>query len=566
MTRFRSSSRSRRVTLVGTAGLLFACGSSSVARHATDAGHARDATPVSDGSVGACTTTAGASGTLLRGTLLLPTGPTQGELLISASGTIACAAASCAASAGYSAATLIECPSAVISPGLINPHDHTEYATVGPEPHGTIRYEYRNDWDRGADGATPLPSVVNAAYLDAGTAQIDAVIAAQELRLVLGGGTSVIGSGGVNGLARNLAAYGSGTGSDEGLTGDTVYFDTYPLDNDSATVVTSGCVYPATVAPSSAFAYGRFVPHIAEGINTAAENELLCLMQASNDVVTSQTSVIHGVGMNGKDVSALKASGAVLVWSPRSNLSLYGNTAPISELSYAGVTVALGTDWLASGSMNMLRELACADSLNKTYFGGVWTDQQLFEMATVNGAIAAGFQTQIGSLAPGMQADIAVFDGTTHAGYRALIDASSEDVRLVLRGGKVLYGEANVVGALGGASCAPLSVCGISRSVCIDSPGVTLSDVEAIGASVYEIFPCRTAPPPEEPTCVPYRDTYPNGITGSDQDGDGVDDSSDDCPTIFNPIRPMDGAKQADVDGDGFGDACDTAPLDPTKH
>jgi hypothetical protein len=43
-----------------------------------------------------------------------------------------------------------------------------------------------------------------------------------------------------------------------------------------------------------------------------------------------------------------------------------------------------------------------------------------------------------------------------------------------------------------------------------------------------------------------------------DQDGDGVPDVSDNCPSVANP-------DQADVDGDGLGDACDaTEPLDLT--
>jgi hypothetical protein len=69
-----------------------------------------------------------------------------------------------------------------------------------------------------------------------------------------------------------------------------------------------------------------------------------------------------------------------------------------------------------------------------------------------------------------------------------------------------------------------------------------------------------------EPSCVPYRSTYMLGMTPGDPDGDGVPTTSDDCTTVFNPIRPMDGTTQADVDGDGVGDACDHAPLDPTMH
>ena len=36
---------------------------------------------------------------------------------------------------------------------------------------------------------------------------------------------------------------------------------------------------------------------------------------------------------------------------------------------------------------------------------------------------------------------------------------------------------------------------------------------------------------------MPYRDTYAAGITATDSDGDGVPDTTDDCPTIFNPPR-----------------------------
>jgi hypothetical protein len=158
-----------------------------------------------------------------------------------------------------------------------------------------------------------------------------------------------------------------------------------------------------------------------------------------------------------------------------------------------------------------------------------------------------------------------VFDATTNQGYRAVIAASTEDVHLVMRGGKVLYGDASLVAELA-TSCTPWTVCGLARSVCIDTPGVTLSDLEGIASSVYAIASCRNATPAGEPTCVPYRDTFPDGTSATDRDGDGVPDTKDDCPDVFNPIRPMDGSSQADIDGDGYGDACDAFPLDKTKH
>ena len=43
-----------------------------------------------------------------------------------------------------------------------------------------------------------------------------------------------------------------------------------------------------------------------------------------------------------------------------------------------------------------------------------------------------------------------------------------------------------------------------------------------------------------------------------DTDGDGVEDSADNCPTVPN-------ADQADGDSDGIGDVCDECPADPTN-
>ena len=37
---------------------------------------------------------------------------------------------------------------------------------------------------------------------------------------------------------------------------------------------------------------------------------------------------------------------------------------------------------------------------------------------------------------------------------------------------------------------------------------------------------------------------------------------SDNCPNVFNPIRPLDHGMQADADTDGLGDSCDPCPLD----
>ncbi|MGH7284087.1 MAG: amidohydrolase family protein [Polyangiaceae bacterium] len=532
-----------------------ACSSSPAG--ATSNGDGSDAGTTDDGGdnivSGDCSVTStGSSGLLIQGEILLPNGPAKGEVLVDGSGKIACADVDCSQTNGYGDATVLSCPGGVVSAGLVNAHDHTDYNTAPPIDHANTRWDHRNGWRTGAGGEQKLT--------EPKTSSDSKVLAAAEMRFLMSGVTALNGSGGVDGLVRNVANY-KNQEQLEGLSGKTVHFDTFPLGDSNGTEISSGCAYPKVVTAGIAFEDGNYTPHIAEGINPQAENELTCL---KGTVVTNRTGIIHSVGVNANDVGVIASAGAKVIWSPRSNISLYGDTTPITEMKNAGVVIGMGTDWLASGSMNMLRELACADSLNQKYFAGTFDDKSLYEMATKNSAIAIGFDSQIGTLAPGLWADIAIYAPGTNKDYRAVIDAGVEDVLLVLRGGRPMYGEQKIIDALA-QGCEAITVCNAQKSVCIDTPNVKLADVQSAAASSYPLFFCKDQTPDKEPSCVPYRDSYPNGTSATDGDGDGVDDSSDDCPTIFNPPRSMDGASQSDVDGDGAGDACDSAPLDNSK-
>lgn len=545
-----------RLSLCMGALIVLGCSSAPRGTPSPDGGEADsggdDGGPV--GPITPCTVTSkGSAGSVLVGHVLAPSGPIDGEVFIDGTGLIACVAPSCAQTAGYALATVISCKGSVISPGIVNAHEHMDYVQA-PNPASTTRYLHRNDWRTGANGApkyTPAPKASTDANLLAGA----------ELRHVMSGTTALLSSGGVSGLVRNVASFKNPQWL-EGLTGKPAFFDTFPLGDSNGVELASGCGYPNIRSAGAAFADGTYTPHIAEGINTAAENEFTCLQST---LVTNRTAVIHGVGLNATDVSVIQKSGAMLIWSPRSNTDLYGNTASVTVFKELGVPIALGTDWLPSGSMNMLHELACASALNDKYFGHAFTSRDLWTMATKNGALAAGFPAQIGELTPNAQGDIAVFDGQSGADYDAVVKASPEDVHLVMRGGKVLYADAEIAKALG-TGCVDLDVCGEKRQACIDTPMTTLASIRAATEGVYPLFFCRDQVTTHEPTCTPYRDGYPNGSSATDRDGDGVLDAQDDCADVFNPARPMDSGKQSDVDTDGFGDACDRAPTDSSTH
>ncbi len=515
-------------------------------------------------SSGVCSVTAGTKGKLLRGTVLAPNEVLhKGEVLIDDTGTITCTGCDCSASPDYAAATVVACADGVISPGLVNAHDHITYANNTPVGHGTERYEHRNEWRKGINGHQALPYKSGAST---------AVVQFSELRFLMGGATSTVSSGGKKGLVRNLDA--DDVALNEGLAIQPANFDTFPLaDSSLTTLISSGCAYPSgrTTAASIASLDG-YLPHIAEGIGAAAHNELLCTNNSAGayDLLQPPTAVIHSVAMLPDDAAQMRTDQTRVVWSPRSNVDLYGNTAPITMLDAMGVQIALGTDWVPSGSINMLRELRCADELNSKYFDGHFTDADLWRMVTINGAYAAGAGNVIGQLRPGFVADIAIFDGKTNKDHRAVIAGGVEDVALVLRGGKPLYGDDEVMTGLGAGACETFAgnVCSIAKRACVAQDiggGTTLTSVRAAGEAIYPLFFCKNQVPTSEPSCVPYRDTYKDGITDADKDGDGVANEGDNCPAFFNPIRPMDNGKQADTDGDGVGDACDRCPADATN-
>ena len=80
-------------------------------------------------------------------------------------------------------------------PGLINAHDHITFVQNSPYTDTGERYEHRHDWRRGLNGHTQLNYSGGAS---------DNQKLWGELRFLIGGATSTIGSGEVEGFLRNL--------------------------------------------------------------------------------------------------------------------------------------------------------------------------------------------------------------------------------------------------------------------------------------------------------------------------------------------------------------------------
>jgi imidazolonepropionase-like amidohydrolase len=506
---------------------------------------------------GTCQVTAGSTAKLITAQSVLTPGEVfrGGQVLVDDAGKIACVGCDCTANAA--GATQITCPTGVLSPGLINSHDHISFQS-SPGVDSGERFEQRNDWRKGLRGHGKLSS---------GSTATTAQVRWAELRFILGGATSTVGSGGTAGFLRNLD---KADPLQEGLGQKAVDFDTFPLGDTSGTQLSMGCGYPAITSASQVMGDDAYYPHVSEGVDQVARNEFLCestSMNGGQDLSQPQSAFIHAIGLTAPDYSLMASASVSLVWSPRSNVRLYGNTAQVTEAARMGVLVALGTDWVLSGSMNLLRELQCADSLNATYYDHYFTDEQLWLMVTQNAAVASATDDVIGTIKAGLYADLTIFDGASRVDHRAVLDAAPQDVALVLRAGKPLYGDADLVGALA-QNCDALDVCSHPKVACVQAEtGQSLATLmSSLPAGNYPLFFC--GPATNEPSCTPARPKTVNGSTvydgmpsASDTDGDGIPDAMDNCPKLFNPIRPVDNGAQADFDGDGLGDVCDPCPM-----
>ncbi|KAI1851003.1 hypothetical protein JX265_004535 [Neoarthrinium moseri] len=452
---------------------------------------------------GGCRITAkGRSGTLLlKGTVLTSQGALDDTSVLISSGTIAAVGSKLDATG----ATVLDCAGSVISPGFINTHEHISYSTVAPFQDFGEKVRHRHDWRVGARNNTLREPLVNVNTEDA--------ITWGELRHIFSGTTSIVGGAMVAGLARNLD-FALGMEADLGLPPDV--YDVFPLDDPLGILRDADCDYGAgAIDLDRASKYKKYLIHVGEGLGEEAANEFRCLSNSaydvlplpgggglSTDIIAPNVALIHALGLTQSDFDLVAKRGAHVVWSPRSNVFLYGKTLDVNYLLDAGINVALGTDWLPSGSATMSREAYCALTATQKVFGYTLGSKTVWEMMTINAAKAAGFEEHLGSIEVGKLADIVVFRGRgTGDAFAQAAYAAEEDIELVLRGGKVLVAKPDL-DALFTDACEAVQFGHVEKMICVAGElGSSFAHFEKSLGGVYSaILP---GVPPDEPSCEP---------------------------------------------------------------
>jgi cytosine/adenosine deaminase-related metal-dependent hydrolase len=210
-----------------------------------------------------------------------------------------------------------------------------------------------------------------------------------------------------------------------------------------------------------------FLIHLCEGGNEDASAAREFTILKGRGLLLPGVALIHGVALKPADFAEMATAGVSLIWSPRSNLELYGSTANVAAAKTVKVKIALAPDWSPTGSDGLLAELNYASAWNETQVPKPFSDRELLEMATSVAAQIVGESDHLGALAAGHEADLLVIrPETTRDAYWTLTHATAGQVMLVAVGGAPLYGDPEILGKLAGLHPAEwIEVCGQSEGL-----------------------------------------------------------------------------------------------------
>jgi len=356
---------------------------------------------------------------------------------------------------GFESAVLVDVGTHLVVPGFVDLHSHLAYATLPlwVEPDRTAPFPHHNVWPT---RPTYAESVTWPAYafVEAAPAEL---LAYAEVRALVGGTTSIQGSPPSNRpldgwLVRNVEdeTFGGAVGHDQVLA-STLTMKSEQL-GERAGQMRGGAT---------------FIYHCAEGQpGSIAAREYVAVQYAG--CLQDHLVAIHTNAVDPSAYATWSDPGSV-VWSPFSNLWLYGTTTDIPAAVNRKLNVCIGSDWGPSGTRNVLGELKVAALVSHAR-GWRLTPMDLVKMITANpgDALAKAWKQQAGRLQPRAIGDLVVIAAEKGADpFKAILGATEDDVRLVVVGGRPLYGTAELMQKARATRSSALNVNGGSRRLAL---------------------------------------------------------------------------------------------------
>jgi cytosine/adenosine deaminase-related metal-dependent hydrolase len=321
----------------------------------------------------------------------------------------------------------------IIAPGFIDLHNHVAYNFL-PFWHSGKEWRNRYHWA----GASAYKNTVKPPYNKAKAEVFDEANKWGELRALIGGTTSIQGAPARNELGFLVRNIDHKTLGSKLVRTWVAPIETWGCDRGDCSPQLSRI---ATLKQD--FDNGTtkaLLVHVAEGKrdDEASQEEFQWL--EDNDLVRPEVVIIHGTALGQDELEAMGQAQMGMVWSPRSNIELYGETTDVRKAKQEGVRIALAPDWSPSGSDNVLAELRYLAVYNEDELDCLFTPREMISMITEIPAQLAGRGHQLGRLEEGFVADLVVLAGHDEDPFTTVLFSDESDIRLVAVNGVPLYG------------------------------------------------------------------------------------------------------------------------------
>jgi 5-methylthioadenosine/S-adenosylhomocysteine deaminase len=324
-----------------------------------------------------------------------------------------------------------------IYPGLIDLHNHLSYdaLTLWQVPQ---LYTNRDQWGRHPDYRKLISGPMTVLGKIPGF--VEAVVRYVECKCLLGGvttaqGVALFSNQGITRYYRGVVRNVEETGEDDLPDAATKISDVEAEDAEK---------FLERLQDSSCL-----LLHLSEGTDGRAREHFEALRLADgNWAITPALAGIHCVALQPEDFRVLAENGGSMVWSPLSNLLLYGQTADVGTARENGVPIALGSDWSPSGSKSLLGELKVARIVAVESEIDL-ADRELLAMATRDAAKILKWDGALGSIETGKRADFTIIYGRSTDPYAALLEARETDISLVVIDGVPRLGNGRLMDPFG---------------------------------------------------------------------------------------------------------------------
>jgi cytosine/adenosine deaminase-related metal-dependent hydrolase/ubiquinone/menaquinone biosynthesis C-methylase UbiE len=178
-----------------------------------------------------------------------------------------------------------------------------------------------------------------------------------------------------------------------------------------------------------------FVIHAAEGIDESSRSEFARLKAMG--ALRSGTILVHGLALDAADLPALVDNGVGLVWCPSSNMFLFGRTLDPHHLRNMELT-ALGSDSPLTGTGDLLDEIRLAWALGAF-------PSEIYRLVTQRPSRMLRLPVGTGSLHPDSPAELIAVRDVEGAPADRLCTLTINDIELVIVAGKIRVASAEVM-------------------------------------------------------------------------------------------------------------------------